>query len=607
MEGIDTTTRRGVYTGGEMLPLGNDKQADVANLHGPRGSPDPRPFGTDEDGIVPPHSLSLRDVDAPAPRADPRQILAGAIARAFFGRTDNIDDGAWDSVRTRLPTMTLREARGIWQRIANEVAVDWFDGNGHVDVERVGIWMEFLGNAEIFRGEPFCLIPHAELMRSQMHRVCECLLDNRNGARDQLDATIDIIPGEYGRSFLAAMSESPLDPAVAILASLLTPHRQFSLPTCAMDSLINAEIRNHPERLIQIYVQMLEGNQFTLPSKCTIQLQQVENGFIPVDLKNGGRGRNRLFKDITDGDRAKIDQQIEGWKQEGVEYVESTDEAEKYKLRLPIYNMNDVLFAHLFLTSNLGNSQIDNDNDDDYGFILIYSGNDVDDTTSLPTIQVDGSNFLDGMTKLKKHAEAQRQLGYHYMHVFTTKSGTPIGGPDHSWHAENFDIAALLALDPNSMEIGKAYPIGDRNWGGFGMSRDIPRLAVRKVMVRRGFGVSLMLRLVGRKADDIPTYEFGTLEGSTFQKEDISMFSVCSTEIKKFGSFRFFSRFFSSCKHIFKCLLFLSSQVGFNAGLLCFLHLISPITSSFFMVFLLFFSFAGLNIGFHRLISPLIF
>ncbi|MDR2432176.1 MAG: hypothetical protein LBD34_00240 [Puniceicoccales bacterium] len=36
----------------------------------------------------------------------------------------------------------------------------------------------------------------------------------------------------------------------AILASLFAPHRQLCLPTCTINSIINEEIRNHPERLI---------------------------------------------------------------------------------------------------------------------------------------------------------------------------------------------------------------------------------------------------------------------------------------------------------------------------------------------------------------------
>jgi hypothetical protein len=48
------------------------------------------------------------------------------------------------------------------------------------------------------------------------------------------------------------------------------------------------------------------------------------------------------------------------------------------------------------------------------------------------------------------------------MCVHTAESGETDAYLDH---AENIDIDLLLALDPDNMEIGKAFPIGDRNWG----------------------------------------------------------------------------------------------------------------------------------------------
>jgi hypothetical protein len=435
------------------------------------------------------------------------QILGGGIKEAFGGRTDSVDDALWNDVRTRLRTMPLREARGIWQRIANEVAVDCFDTAGHVDVERLEAWMEFLGDAENFRAEPYCLIPHAELMRSQMHRVCECLVLNRNGAMGQLNAANGITVGEHGQSILATMSqgrEPPLRPGEAALASLFTPHRQRGLPTCTINSTINAEIRNHPERLIKMYAQMLEGPQFTFPSGYVVQQQPIVDGFITVDLTNGNIRRDRVFEDIASGDPAKIAQQKARWRQEGIEYVESTDEAEKYKFEMPIHNMNDVLFVHFFQASSFGNRKMDSNGES--GTMLIYAGKGGRTEMYSSTIRVDGSSFLAGMAKLKGRAEAQRRLGHYYMRV-TTRSSS-------SYHAENIDIDALRALDLDHMEPGKAYPIGDRNWDGNGMSGDIPRLAVRKV------------------GGTPPTHEFGTLwYGSRFEKKNISEIYVYNFEI----------------------------------------------------------------------------
>ncbi|MDR1528302.1 MAG: hypothetical protein LBS22_01815 [Puniceicoccales bacterium] len=122
---------------------------------------------------------------------------------------------------------------------------------------------------------------------------------------------------------------------------------------------------------------------------------------------------------------------------------------------------------------------------------------------------MDDTNFLEGIAELKEQAAAQRRLGYRYMRVKTEGNGSNIGN-----HAENIDIDALLALNPDTMEFGKAYPIGDRNYTWY-MHQDIPRLAVRKV------------------DGTPPTYEFGTLRGSQFEETATTAIWVYSTEIKK--------------------------------------------------------------------------
>jgi hypothetical protein len=442
------------------------------------------------------------------------QTLEDAIRKAFFGKTDSIDDMSLARVRARLKTMPLSEVHGIWQTIANEVAVDCFDADGHVDVAKLETWMTFLGNAETFKKEPFCLIPHAEFMRSQMYRTCECLVSNRNGARDRLDAAASITVGRYGRSILNTMSkgrQTPLRSYEAILASLFTPHRQQSLPTCTMNSIINEETRNHLERLIAMYEQMLASGQLTFPSGYAVRQQSVVNGFLTVDLRNGGRGRAAVFEDITGGDPAKRTQQIARWREEGIEYAPSNNQTKKYKLRMPVRNMNDVLFAHFFQASNFGNSRIDHG---DFGTMLIYAGHLRAAMEYQSVIQVDKSNLPGVIAALKTQAGAQKKLGYHYMRVGTrTTTATIVGGYNHSGHAENIDINALLALDLSTMEAGKAYPIGDRNWNGWDMSQDVPRLAVRKTN------------------GTPPTFEFGTLRGSRFEKTNMTKFEVYNTNV----------------------------------------------------------------------------
>ncbi|MDR1528552.1 MAG: hypothetical protein LBS22_03145 [Puniceicoccales bacterium] len=493
MNGINTATCDRVYIRNEIY----EKSLAESDVYDPNDDLDLCLSETEEETTLVSRLTPLEDMQICTPGIkSPRQILQGGIRKAFGGETNSI------KLRYRLKNMPWGEARKVWQTIANEMAEDCFGPDGNVDVERLKGWMKFLGDAETFKKEPFRFIPHVELMRSQMYVVCECLVLDRNGARDQLNAANGIAVGPHGRSLLAAMSqgrESPLSPTVAILASLFTPHRQWNLPTCTIHSIINAEIRNHPGWLVKVYAQMLQSDQCTLPSGYAVWQQSIQNGSITVDLRNGGKGRDDVFEDITGGDPAKIAEQIAEWQREGIEY----DEAEKYKFKMPVYNMTDLLFANILQASNFGNRKIDDYRE--YGTMLIYAGHRERVEIYSSEIQVDDLNFLAGMAALKERGEAWRRLGCHYMRVSTTSSD---GG-----HAENIDIDALLAFDPNNMETGKAYAISDCNYGDDDMSQDIPRLAVRKM------------------GGTPPTYEFGTLWcGSQFEKVDVSMIWVYATD-----------------------------------------------------------------------------
>ncbi|MDR1890663.1 MAG: hypothetical protein LBQ23_00555, partial [Puniceicoccales bacterium] len=269
------------------------------------------------------------------------------ITEAFLGETSNVDDRSWEAIRSQLGSLTLAKARGIWQTIANEIAASCFSENGEIDGEKLKGLMAFLGHKEIFKKPPYCFIPNVELMRSQMYMVCErllnkeSLLNKKSEALDLLNAANGITVGTHGQAILKAMKlPEGSKPAVAILSSLFTPHRQKYLPTCTINSLINAEIRNHPERLIEMYRQMLGSDQFTLPSGYAIRQKKIRRGFITVDLTNGGDGKNLVFRAITSGDTDKVKKRKERWLKEGITYPESGNPEDKYKLRLPVHNMN---------------------------------------------------------------------------------------------------------------------------------------------------------------------------------------------------------------------------------------------------------------------------
>ncbi|MDR1173213.1 MAG: hypothetical protein LBK24_00245 [Puniceicoccales bacterium] len=317
MDGVNWATNYMTGIRRKTSTLESENLPTATTLHGVGITSNPLPLGIGKDLTVPFHPLSSMEVKvlAPvvAPRATPQRILEGGIRKAYFGRTDGITDEMWNDVYDDLTDMPLKEAHGVWQTIANEVTVDCFGEDGKVDVGRLRIWMELFRKPEIFRKEPYCFIPHVELVRSQTYAILECLYDNRNDARDKINAVSHNPVSSYGQSIIDIIFSgvvSPFNPAVAIVASLFTLHRQMDMPTCSMDSLINEEIRNHPEQLIEIYAQMLGGgDQIAFPSGYIVELQPIIEGFITVDLKNGGIGRDDVLENIASGDSTKITKQ----------------------------------------------------------------------------------------------------------------------------------------------------------------------------------------------------------------------------------------------------------------------------------------------------------
>jgi hypothetical protein len=81
-------------------------------------------------------------------------------------------------------------------------------------------------------------------------------------------------------------------------------------------------------------------------------------------------------------------------------------------------------------------------------------------------INVRESNFLDGMAKLQRYAEAQQKPGNHYMRV-TMLMSEIAEYVLASYHEENIDIDILLTLDLDNMKNGRVYHIGDRNWDNY--------------------------------------------------------------------------------------------------------------------------------------------
>ncbi|MDR0679652.1 MAG: hypothetical protein LBF42_01270 [Puniceicoccales bacterium] len=430
------------------------------------------------------------------------------ITRGFFGERDSVDANAWEVINNARENLSLKNAREVWQNISNEMARYCFDQQGNIDTHKVRVLMFFLEQDSFFTQPPFSLIPEVTHMRSQMHEICERLLLNPSPARSELNKVKDISSfGHQGASVIQAMSMGRmplLSSSEAILASLFTPHRQLSMPTCTINSLINEEIFNHPERLVQMYMRLLSGGEYAFPSGHVVQPKPITGSYITVDLKHGWTGRNAIFKDIKSGDPAKIGAQINRWQEEGILYELSSDSHTNYKLQLPMHNLNDLLFADLLEAADFGTkmgilsiAKVETN----YNTALVYAGRNGYFGVYKKWISVSDTNFQDTISELKRHANRQREAGNTYMRVSTHwTNATSVGGHDHSYHSENIRIEQLLALDLDHMLLGQPYPIGDRNWTGEVAEENIPYLAVRKIDTTP------------------PTYEFGTLGGSDFEK-----------------------------------------------------------------------------------------
>ncbi|MDR2779209.1 MAG: hypothetical protein LBB16_02900 [Puniceicoccales bacterium] len=128
-------------------------------------------------------------------------------------------------------------------------------------------------------------IPGIELVREQTLTVLEKLAQNSGQLLDILSRACGKIPNSNVEPLLENMGIwYAVNDAIpqTILQSLFMPHRQTCLPTCSINALINAEIFNHPERLADIYTQILTslpGSIINLPiGRTKINLRPIAVG-----------------------------------------------------------------------------------------------------------------------------------------------------------------------------------------------------------------------------------------------------------------------------------------------------------------------------------------
>ncbi|MDR1255728.1 MAG: hypothetical protein LBJ94_02280 [Puniceicoccales bacterium] len=398
----------------------------------------------------------------------------------------------------KIAATTRQSVEHAQRRMAAEMASECFNASGKIDLGKARELRNRIKPPAVLP-EKFSTIPGASLMLAQI----SCVLDNlinysrRAGSlREIIDRASELSPGDHGRQILDIMGndlESPVKPGEAILISLFSLHRQTGLPSCTINSMINADLRNHPERIAKILEQILAGSIFNLPSKYPIHQQQIMGreggGYIPADLTMGNEiKRDEIFAQENSCNYLAA----------GIE----RDSNNPYGLLIPVRNLVDVLFVNFFQASKFGNRHLVTKGGQ-HGTMFIYHGVKSErDTYSELEISVAGAGFEAGMERLKGAAEEQKVRGMHYMRITTTST---IGA-----HAENIDIDALLKLDLDALEVGKTHIIGDRNW-----------------INRKGHPKFLAIVKTIDPSTNIPTYSFQTVSsGKPMEKEDISRFDV---------------------------------------------------------------------------------
>jgi hypothetical protein len=374
-------------------------------------------------------------------------------------------------------------AREMYAGLAEEVAASCFDGEGKINADRVAAWCNLLANEDNFQGDPYDGFPCFEHMRSQMYAVLNGLQTSNKFVKILNDANGEMSLHPQGEAFMEATFPN-MKPGQAILVSLLSPHRQKSLPTCAISSFVINATFNCPWQLAEMYASALANWEFHTPSEYQVSLPPFENGYVPVDLQRGGEeGIKCVFKNINSLDQKKIDDQIEEWKMEGISYNPEIPNT----LNMPMRNLTDLWVASLF-QATFGNSEINKSGG--YGTRKVLAGfSDAD--SFYPGIYVgeDGNApkipelMKKAIRELQKKAQMYQKKGMRYMQISSHR-------PGDSGYTENIDIARLLALDLKQMKNEHVHWIGNSNYSDE-YNIDSVRLAIKKTMTERGISYQL--------------------------------------------------------------------------------------------------------------------
>ncbi|MDR0715615.1 MAG: hypothetical protein LBF25_02490 [Puniceicoccales bacterium] len=419
----------------------------------------------------------------------------------FFSETEALPL-LWASIREIISLNPLGEnkflnSRRVWQAMAVPMASFCFDESGKVDLKRVAVLRSALvDQGSFFYQEPCSNVPGIELICIQAARVL-----GNGDLFSVLDDASDLEPSAYGRQVLSVMSlegQPPLKLNVAVLASLLSPHRQAGLPTCTINSIMNADIHNDPAIPARMMIQMLATGLTNTPSGYVLCSPPIKYGYVAVDLSNGLESEAKIIFDPN---------RVDKWAIYGI-----TRDEENGNILLPIFDANDLLFAAYFQASLFGNRGLESHHGGNFGTMFMRYG--IDKAYLSSTDISNSSRSMEfAIERMQSEARRRRATGenLNYMRISTI---SPAVG-----HAENIDVDALLKLDLSKLEKGKPYIIGDRNCGATGVPN---HLAVVKTSAP---GVNPSM------------YWFETVypDGKRFRRENIITIEFYATKVKSQG------------------------------------------------------------------------
>jgi hypothetical protein len=360
--------------------------------------------------------------------------------------------------------------RVIWAHMASILATYCLTSEGKVNALNVCKLNVIFSEGTLVCTEPYSKIKYIGLVRSCVMATISNLLASETGLRNLIDELDVSVGNEAGKTILSAISigGESLTMQKAVLIALLLPHVQLPwMPTCAIDAYISELKMNNPCEAVEIFKTILTTGNLCLKSGYVGTQPQVCDGKIMVNIKNCPESVNCIFGN-----------------QEGVKFLKDIAiiSGSDYKVYIPIFDMNDILFADIFkltFESFAKNMGIDR------GCMYYTSGISLlCRFVELHFMQIKSiSDVINYLRQLASELHERNPLA-RYMRVITVERGKKFK------HMENIYIDNVLRLDVASIGEKEIYPIGNRGWITESDPEDIKKnaeLAIVKISNMLGF------------------------------------------------------------------------------------------------------------------------